>query len=444
MDIPVPLVVALGVLALWGLLAAVLLTRARAATARARAETEEARREAGAQERQRRALLSEVSHLAENRVPALIRQLAHPAHRVPPLAHPELADTEVDKALRTVAEQLTAAVRDSQVRTDEAAQEVMRTVAGRVRTLAAQMEKILDKAQHDFGDRPEFTPVLYELDHRTVLMRRVVQAVAVVCGDAPGLARQDSYLADLVTAAQSRVESYGRIEITNHLPAGPQLGVAAPAAEALAMVLAELMDNAAYCTVGSMPVRVGIHRTAAGAAVVVSDSGPGLDTAEKQEFALRMLDTSRRILLTEIGTPPKLGFAAIGRLTRRHAIEVAMSPSATRGMEAVVHIDASLLVSMDRAAGGGQSAAAPLPAEPSRPAAPEPAEDPLSAPPAAAGPGGLPRRRRRAPAAGQAAPQDAAPRANDPSATRDRYAGMQASLERARSESPVTHEEPSR
>ncbi|MFI6986319.1 sensor histidine kinase [Embleya sp. NPDC050154] len=362
----------------------------------------------------------ELRHLGKVRLPGLITHLAHPHVPVPPLDNPRWAGTELGELQRQILDVVASGVRDERIRVDEAAQDILRRTAAGSRTLSQQMQRILIEAQDRFED-PQILDSLVKLDHLNERTKRLWQIMAVACGDSTGLSRVDSHLEDLVAGAQARIESYQLIRPVNNLSVERRVGVVAHAAEPVAVILAELMANAAYFSTGTVPVSVAIHETATGALVVIDDAGPGIHPDDR-EFVDRMTSGSRRVLLTELGSPPRLGFAGIGRLVREYPIDVNVSVSQYGGVHAAVHIAKDLLVSMDPVT-QPVSAAAAVPVgllrQQSRASTPEAAAAALPA----TAPDGMPRRRRQRPDPKPVSLESERPQ--DADEVRHRFAGFQ-------------------
>ncbi|MFE7483775.1 ATP-binding protein [Streptomyces sp. NPDC057552] len=412
-----------------------------------RAEVERHRAEAARADEYSQAAVREFVYLAETRLPAMVGALRHPGRQMPGPADVSLMSTPVGAACDQVLRKAAAALEDERVRTDEAAQAVLRTVMGSFRAQAAQAEVLAERVQRQM-DGSDLLKSMYELDENLVLMRRLAQRTAVACGDAPGTARENTPVAIAVATAQSRVREHRRVSVVNHVPReadGQILALQAPVAEPLIMVFAELLENAVYSSVGSTQVRAELHRTATGVLVMISDSGPGLDTVEKQRFVQLMLASDRRLLLSDLGSPPRLGLATVGRLAARFdGLSITMDPSSARGVCVNVHIDNSLLVAVSEPARPAASGAKlqpiaspkPVPAPRPEPAGPAEEERPRPALPARSSADGFPTRRRKSPDTAPSAVPDAPPSApeRDPAAVRSAYASMQSGAQRARSE----------
>ncbi|WP_411082919.1 ATP-binding protein [Streptomyces sp. cmx-18-6] len=415
-----------------------------------RAEVRRLTAEAARADEYAQAAVREFVYLAETRLPAMVGALRHPGRQMPGPADAGLMTTPVNAACDQVLRAVVGALEDERIRTDEAAQAVLRTVMGSFRAQAAQAEVLAERVQQQM-DGSDLLKSMYELDENLVLMRRLAQRTAVACGDAPGTARENTPLGIAVATAQSRVREHRRVSVVNHVPReadGQILALQAPVAEPLIMVFAELLENAVYCSVGSTQVRAELHRTATGVLVMISDSGPGLDTVEKQRFVQLMLNSERRLLLSDLGSPPRLGLATVGRLAARFdGLTITMDPSSARGVCVNVHIDNSLLVAVDEparpAASGAKlqpiASAKPAPAQPIAPVQqPRPVEEqqPRAALPPRPTTDGFPSRRRKSPDTAPSAVPDAPESVpdRDPAAVRSAYASMQSGAQRARTE----------
>ncbi|MEY9840535.1 hypothetical protein [Streptacidiphilus sp. EB103A] len=372
------------------------------------------------------AVAEENRHLVTTRLPARISQLAHPHVPVPPLLHHQFADSDLDLQHRAVLDQVGSAVVNERIRVDEAAQDILRGTAAGARTLSQQIQKILIQAQNDFED-PDVLQTLLDLDHLNERIKRLWQLLAIVCGDTTGLSLMDTHLEDLVAGAQARLDAYQLIKPVNNLDARQRLGVAAHAAEPVAVILAELMANATFFSTGTVPVSVEIHQTATGALVIIDDAGPGMHP-EDQAFVAKAVSERWRVLLTELGSPPRLGFAGIGRLLREFPITLQMSVSQYGGVHAAVHIPNDLLVQISPQ--HPVSAAAALPVGLLREQAHVVTPQSVLDPPSTAA--GLPRRSRQQPDPAPGPTSGPTPQPRSPEQVRDRYAHLQQATRQGR------------
>ncbi|MFE1908971.1 ATP-binding protein [Streptomyces gardneri] len=391
-QIPVALAACLSVGTLSAVALAPWLVRTRLAVRRAHAERDAALREQQLHAADLQAWRDETRHLVESRLPALAVTLRHSHTMVPGLAHPHLVGSVLDGLHRSILDLFARTVADERTRVDQAAQAAVRGATTAMQAKSYQLQDLLNSMQHRYDD-PRVSQDLLALDGLNEQILRRIQVAGIVCGATAGLTRTDSHLGDIVVGAQSRVFGYERIKISSRLTT--PVGVVARAAEPIAVAVTELMANAVHHSHGSLDVDVSIHLSETGAVVLVDDAGVGMNDAEIDR-ATRMLSGRTSVVLTELGDPPRMGFAAIGRLVHQFGFSVAVDkPAPYGGVRAVVHIPAHLLILIDEAA-VPMSPMAPLP----RPAPARQDAGPESS-------ASLPRRRRRA-AAPEAQPLTAA------------------------------------
>ncbi|WP_245726779.1 sensor histidine kinase [Streptomyces longwoodensis] len=385
-----------------------------------------------------RAFTSEVEHLAARRVPAAARQVTHPHVDVPGPLQPLTDGTPLGRALDDVLVAVQSEVAAQRTRVDAAAQAGMRGATREIQAALYRLQDALRRLQQRYDD-PELAQTLFALDHENEQSLRRAQVAAVVCGAWVGLAREESHLVDAVTGGQARLAGYHRVTVHNHLEPGTAL--VSHAVEPVAIIVAELLDNALRHSAPDTDVVVSLEHVHHGVCVTIDDAGLGM-TEDERRRAQRLVAGDDPILLTDLGDPPRMGLAAIGRLTRQFDLRVDVSSASPYGgVRAVLRVDSHLLSRLDPdekppAASAPRTTRRPAPA---RPAAPAPGSGPAPAPapvPAPAhgydaerteseaaghqGPAedGLPRRRRRtataaprpAPAADRPArrPEDAA------------------------------------
>ncbi|MFH9008443.1 ATP-binding protein [Streptomyces afghaniensis] len=291
-----------------------------------------------------RAFTAEVEHLAARRVPAAARQVAHPHVAVPGPLSPQLSGSPVGLALEQVLKGLHAELAAQRTRIDAAAQAGMRGATREIQAALYRLQDGLRGLQQRYDD-PELAQTLFELDHENEQSLRRAQIAAVVCGAWVGLAREESHLVDAVTGGQARLTGYQRVRIHNHLQAGTAL--VSHAVEPVAIIVAELLDNALRHSAPDTDVVVNLEAVHHGVCVTVDDAGLGM-TQDERARAQRMVAGSEPILLTELGDPPRMGLAAIGRLTRQFDLSVDLSsPSPYGGVRAVLRVDSHLLTRID-------------------------------------------------------------------------------------------------
>ncbi|MEU1098788.1 ATP-binding protein, partial [Streptomyces sp. NPDC005877] len=326
------------------------LLRSRRRTARQREEIAELRSQGeGARAeaaRLSRAYAAEVAHLAQRRVPAEATRTAHPHVQVPGPLHPDLAGTELGAGLDGVLEGVATAVAQERKRVDAAARAGMRGATREIQAGLYRLQDHLRGLQQRYDD-PELAQTLFALDHENEQSLRRAQVTAVVCGAWVGLAREESHLVDAVTGGQSRLVGYHRVRIHNHLEPGTAL--VSHAVEPVAIIVAELLDNALRHSAPDTEVVVNLERAHHGVSVTIDDAGVGMSRDERA-YAQRMVAGTEAILLSELGDPPRMGLAAIGQLTRQFDLSVDLSsPSPYGGVRAVLLVKNHLLSRIDPA-----------------------------------------------------------------------------------------------
>ncbi|MET9971139.1 protein kinase, partial [Streptomyces sp. NPDC006356] len=164
------------------------LLRAQRQQAKQRAEIEALRRQLKGV---LQAFTAEVEHLAQQRVPAAARQLAHPHVTVPGPLHPQTAGSALDLALGQVLTGLRTELATQRTRIDAAAQAGMRGATREIQAALYRLQDALRQLQQKYDD-PELAQTLFQLDHENEQSLRRSQVAAVVCGAWVGLAREES------------------------------------------------------------------------------------------------------------------------------------------------------------------------------------------------------------------------------------------------------------
>ncbi len=292
------------------------------------------------------AFTAEVVHLAKQRMPAAATRTAHPHIQVPGTLHHDLAGTELGSSLDGVLDGLVGAMAQERKRVDAAARAGMRGATREIQAGLYRLQDVLRGLQQRYDD-PELAQTLFALDHENEQSLRRAQVAAVVCGAWVGLAREESHLVDAVTGGQSRLVGYHRVQINNHLEDGTAL--VSHAVEPVAIIVAELLDNALRHSSPDTSVVVNLERAHHGVTVTVDDAGVGM-AADERAYAQRMVAGRDPILLSELGDPPRMGLAAIGQLTRQFDLSVDLSsPSPYGGVRAVLLVKNHLLSRVDPA-----------------------------------------------------------------------------------------------
>lgn len=383
--------------------------RVRQRVTAAEAELQNAARHHAALAARIQATEAEVRHLAGARVPDLTAALSHPNVPVRGPLDSNLAGSELEAALNSVLDQVNDSVVKERMRVDAAAQAAMRGASTTIQALLYQLQTLLQSMQERYDD-PFVAEDLLTADFLNEQALRRIQSTAVVCGAWPGLTRENSHLADIVVGAMSRLTGYERVQVTNQLR--DPVGVVARAVEPVAVVLTELIANALHYSHPDLPVAVTLQQGNRGVSVIIDDAGVGMHTDELQQ-AMQMMSGTEPVMITELGDPPRTGFAAVGQLVRQYGFTTYVEASPYGGVRAIVHIPGEPLLTLLDEEEQPMSAMAPVPPSatpaPSLPGRP-PAQQGPSVPPldpgrvAPEGEEELPRRRRRSAGAAAEAP----------------------------------------
>ncbi|WP_046728922.1 sensor histidine kinase [Streptomyces humi] len=290
------------------------------------------------------AFITEIEHLAARRMPAAAAQLAHPHLRVPGPAREHTPGTPTGIALEYVLTALREELTAQRVRIDAAAQAGLRGATREIQAALYRLQDALRGLQQRY-DEPELAQTLFALDHENEQSLRRAQVAAVVCGAWVGLAREESHVVDAVTGGQARLAGYHRVKVHNHLEPGTAL--VSHAVEPVAIIVAELLDNALRHSAPDTDVVVNLEHVHHGVCVTVDDAGLGM-TQDERARAQRLVAGSDPVLLTDLGDPPRMGLAAVGQLTRQFDLHVDVtSPSPYGGVRAVLRVDSRLLARID-------------------------------------------------------------------------------------------------
>jgi signal transduction histidine kinase len=381
----------------------------------------------------------EVRHLVSARLPALALHLISSHHPIPELLHENLADSEEAKLADSVIDCVSGIVLKERRRVDAAARAALRGASQDSQALSYRLQTEIEALQHEFSAPRSLTEKLLNADHVNEQNLRLIQRTAIVCGAWPGHVRKDTYVAEIVSGASSRLRGFERIKINSRLRS--HVGIVGRAAEPVAVACAELMANALEHSRDDLAVDVSLIQTENGnVCVTIDDAGKGM-TAEALARGIRLISAEQQeVMLTELGDPPSQGFAAIGRLVADYGFHVSIdNPSPYGGVRAVVSIPPNLLTSIDEQV-KPPSAMAPMPAAAPkvhrRPTPASSADSPTHTPTptTAADVPELPQRRRRFSATPAAESTTSTHRALDPERAQDVWSDFQKGLASGKSD----------
>ncbi|GAA2459419.1 ATP-binding protein [Streptomyces glaucus] len=284
---------------------------------------------------------------------------------------------------------------------ESATKAVLKSAMGTLQSLAEEQQVLLDGLLKKYGDDTEVLADLMSVDHTGSQFSRRAKGISVLCGGWLGRRERSATVYDVARSAQGRIKGFNRVNVHSQV----NVSISSRAVEPLAVVLAELLDNATNFSAPGTPVEVNIQAVPTGVCFIVDDAGLGMDQ-ETKDRAAALLSADGPIDITSLGDPPRFGFAVCGDLAARYGFSVSVgSVSPYGGVRAVIRVPESLLAADGPApAADGQDAAGQ-----------EPAAQKLAAVPV--GPshvvgttsGGLPKRRRRQGPIAVVPPPDPAP-----------------------------------
>jgi signal transduction histidine kinase len=281
--------------------------------------------------------------LASERLPSVIRRLRRgedvdAAAEAPSLS---FATDEIDQvgqafnAARRTAIQ--GAVEEARLR--RSISEVFINLARRNQALLHRQLSLLDAMERRIAD-PDELEDLFRLDHLATRMRRHAEGLIILSGQAPGRGWRNPVPAvDVVRAAAAEVEDYARVTVTPM----PRVAVAGQAVADLIHLLAELVENATMFSPPHTTVQVSGQLVAHGFAVEIEDRGLSMDPAALATANERLADPPE----FDLSNSARLGLFVVGRLAKRHAIQVTLRTSPYGGTTAIVLVPGEIVVRDD-------------------------------------------------------------------------------------------------
>jgi signal transduction histidine kinase len=209
-------------------------------------------------------------------------------------------------------------------------------LARRSQDLLDQQLELLDQVERDQAD-PRLAGRLLQVDRLAVRARRNAHNLIVLAGGEPGR-RWDgpAPLAEVAAVAVLDNPDAARVEVA----VADDLLVPLPAADDLANLLAELVDNATAFSAPETRVRVHGQRVGSGYVLEVEDRGLGMTDEELEAVNRRLAGDP-----AAAGDPgQRLGAMVAGRLATRHDVRVRLRRSPGGGVTALVHLPERLVL----------------------------------------------------------------------------------------------------
>ncbi|MFC4067038.1 sensor histidine kinase [Actinoplanes subglobosus] len=209
-------------------------------------------------------------------------------------------------------------------------------VGRRTQNLVGRQLSLIDTLERKETDSDRLRE-LYRLDHMSSRLRRNASALVVLSGGAGANEHMAPLgLSDVVRLALGEIEDYTRVEVDI-----PEDIVVVPAVLAdLTLLLAELLENATTFSPPHTNVTVSADELRGGARLAIIDHGLGLAPERLAEENARLTRRERLDLApTEV-----LGLFVVGRLARRHGIEVTLTDTPDGGLTAWIDLSPSHLI----------------------------------------------------------------------------------------------------
>jgi signal transduction histidine kinase len=238
----------------------------------------------------------------------------------------------------------------AEARARDGLRQILASLGKRNQSLLHRQLRIIDTLEQQ-AESPAALAELFTLDHLTTRMRRHAESLSILSGDTPARPRTGPVpVVDVIRAAVSEIEDYKRVTVRTDT----EETVAAAAATDMIHMLAELIENATMFSPSSTRVEVRAQRVANGFAIEVEDQGLGIAPDQLPEINERLANPPD----FDLADTDRLGLFVTGRLAARHGVQVVLSPSAYRGIKAVVLLPDSIVampaepVPAESAAGG--------------------------------------------------------------------------------------------
>ena len=203
-------------------------------------------------------------------------------------------------------------------------------VGRRTQNLVGRQLALIDNLERRETDSDRLRE-LYRLDHMSSRLRRNASSLVVLSGAAGANEHMAPLpLSDVVRLALGEIEDYTRVDVEV-----PEEIIVVPAVVAdLTLLLAELMENATSFSPPNTGVTVTAAELRGGARLAIVDHGLGLAPERLAEENARLTRRERLDLVpSEV-----LGLFVVGRLARRHGIEVTLTDTPEGGVTAWVDL----------------------------------------------------------------------------------------------------------
>jgi HAMP domain-containing protein len=209
-------------------------------------------------------------------------------------------------------------------------------VGRRTQNLVGRQLALIDNLERRETDS-ERLGELYRLDHMSSRLRRNASSLVVLSGGAGANEHMAPLpLSDVVRLALGEIEDYTRVDVD--VPDDIMVVPSLPAD--LILLLAELMENATAYSPPHTRVAVTANELRGGVRLAIVDQGLGMPPERLVEENARLTRRER----LDLAPSEVLGLFVVGRLARRHSIDVHLSETPGGGITAWVDLTPQHLI----------------------------------------------------------------------------------------------------
>jgi signal transduction histidine kinase len=230
--------------------------------------------------------------------------------------------------------QLTAArLMEQQIATRRNTSVMFANIARRTRSMVARQLTFIDDLERN-EQNERLLAKLYRLDHLTTRLHRSADSLLVVSG-----AREDERivapapLSEVIRSAVAEIEGYQNVRVGQLAT----VTISPALVPDLRLILAELMENATAFSPPGTPVEIEavLDETCR---ISIIDRGIGMSDDRLAEENRRLVERER----LDVVPTSVLGLFVVGRLARRHGLNVELSYTGEQGVTATVVVPADL------------------------------------------------------------------------------------------------------
>jgi signal transduction histidine kinase len=231
----------------------------------------------------------------------------------------------------------TAALLERQVASRRNVAAMFAGIGRRTSNLVGRQLAIIDVLESAEEDSATLR-TLYRLDHIATRLRRNASSLVVLSGEREVTDdAQVVSLPDAVRAALGSIEDFQRVALTTF----PEVHLSPAVSADVMLILSELIENAVLFSPPRASVEVGAWPSGDdGYQLLVVDHGIGMPAERLAEENARLRQRER----LDLAPTDVLGLFVVGRVSRRHGIEVTLEPTPEGGLTVRVALPMSLFV----------------------------------------------------------------------------------------------------